>query len=224
MSDSEDAWDADDFEVPNLTLNLQKAKIDKFADEDVEDEPIVEPKATAKKSIGKKKLEIKSTVDYDHGEALDDPVAEKLRRQKLIEEADLRAARELFGDEEIILDEFEPKSKSEYEKLGSAIAYKYLVSRAESGFYTAGLKALLRVAMRDLSSGEVKDIETAVVATRTEKVKKEKAEAEEKKRLDAASKKGKSKFLNTGGTKGGDSGLDDFKYAVDSPDDDYDFM
>lgn len=170
-----------------------------------------------------KKAAIKTAVEYED-DALDDPVAEKARRQRLVEEADLKAARELFGgDAEVQLDAFEPKSKSEFEKFGSAIAYKYLSSRSESGFYAAGLKALLRVAMRDMTAAEAKDVETQVVAARTEKVKKEKAEAEQAKKLAAGSKKGKGKFLNAG-SKGGDSGLDDYKYDVASPDDDYDFM
>jgi translation initiation factor 3 subunit J len=230
MSDSDDAWDADDFEVPDLTAGVRAVSVsdDRFADEDKEDEvakaAAVKAAAVAKpKTAGKKKLEIKSAVDYDEGEALDDPVAEKLRRQKLVEEADLRAAKELFGNEDVKLDEFEPKSKSEFEKLGSALAYKYLVGRSESGFYTSGLKALLRVALRDLSAADVKEVETAIVATRTEKVKREKADAEVAKKAAAGSKKGKGKFLNAGG-KGGDNGLDDFKYAIDSPDDGYDFM
>ena len=228
MSDSDGAWDDDDFEVPDLTANkgadVPNAVDDKFADEDAEEE---KPAVVAKKkpaAVAKKKMEIKTSVDYDDG-ALDDPIAEKLRRQKLVEEADLRAAKELFGggDEDIALDGFEPKSKSEYEKLGSAISYKYLTSRSESAFYTAGLKALLRVALRDLCAADVKDVEQAIVTIRSDKVKKEKAEAEAAKKAAAGSKKGKGKFLNAG-SKGGDSGLDDFKYDLESVDDAYDFM
>lgn len=227
MSDSDGAWDDDDFEVPDLTANkgADAANVvdDKFADEDAEEEKPVVVK-TKKPAVAKKKMEIKTSVDYDDG-ALDDPIAEKLRRQKLVEEADLRAAKELFGggDEDIALDGFEPKSKSEYEKLGSAISYKYLTSRSESAFYTAGLKALLRVALRDLCAADVKDVEQAIVTIRSDKVKKEKAEAEAAKKAAAGSKKGKGKFLNAGG-KGGDSGLDDFKYDLESVDDAYDFM
>ena len=241
MSDSDGGWDDDDFEVPDLAqmkLNASananaNAIEDKFADEDVETaaeraarEAAVKAAADAKartELAKKKKMAIKTSVEYDDGAILDDPVAEKARRQKLVEEADLRAAKELFGNDDVQLDAFEPKSKSEFEKLGSAIAYKYLTSRSESGFYTAGVKALLRVALRDLTAAEVKEVEQHVVSVRTDKVKKEKADAEAAKKAAAGSKKGKGKFLNAGG-KGGDSGLDDFKYDVASPDDDYDFM
>ena len=241
MSDSDGGWDDDDFEVPDLAqmkLNASananaNAIEDKFADEDVETaaeraarEAAVKAAADAKartELAKKKKMAIKTSVEYDDGAILDDPVAEKARRQKLVEEADLRAAKELFGNDDVQLDAFEPKSKSEFEKLGSAIAYKYLTSRSESGFYTAGVKALLRVALRDLTAAEVKEVEQHVVSVRTDKVKKEKADAEAAKMAAAGSKKGKGKFLNAGG-KGGDSGLDDFKYDVASPDDDYDFM
>lgn len=180
--------------------------------------------SSSKSGRGNAKTSKEDDVEAREGEdELADPVAEKARRQRLVEEEDLRAARELFGSDDVKLDEFDPKSKVEYEKLGSAIAYKYLVGRSESGFYTCGLKALLRVAMRDLSAADVKEVENAIVLTRTEKVKREKADAETKKKAEAGSKKGKGKFLNAGG-KGGDNGLDDFKYAVNSPDDGYDFM
>jgi translation initiation factor 3 subunit J len=234
MSDDDGGWDDDDYEVPDLTTLVVKTATadDKFADEDAETAEEIaarEAKAradgavrAAQRAREKAKAAVKTSVAYDD-DALDDPVAEKARRQRLVEEADLRAAKELFGDAEVKLDEFEPKSKGEFEKFGSAIAYKYLTSRSESGFYTAGLKALLRVAMRDLTAAEAKDVETQVVTTRTEKVKKEKADAEAAKKLASGSKKGKGKFLNAG-SKGGDSGLDDYKYDVASPDDDYDFM
>lgn len=73
---------------------------------------------------------------------------------------DLRAACEFFGDAEVKLDEFELKSKGEFEKFGSVIVYKYLMLRSESGFYIVGLKVLLRVVMRDLTAAEAKDVET----------------------------------------------------------------
>ena len=86
---------------------------------------------------------------------------------------------ELFGNDDVQLDAFEPKSKSEFEKFGSAIAYKYLTSGSESGFYTAGVKALLRVALRELTAAEVKEDGNNTSSVRTDKVK-EKADAEEK--------------------------------------------
>lgn len=72
-------------------------------------------------------------------------------------------------------------------------------------------------------------MEAAIVAVRNDRVKSEKAEAAAaaKAATTAATatkggKKGK-KFLNQG-TKGGDSGLEDYKYSNYSVDDEYDFM
>ena len=206
MSDSDGGWDDDDFEVPDLAqmkLNASananaNAIEDKFADEDVETaaerarEAAVKAAADAKartELAKKKKMAIKTSVEYDDGAILDDPVAEKARRQKLVEEADLRAAKESSENDDVQLDAFEPKSKSEFEKLGSAIAYKYLTSRSESPFYTAGVKALLRVALRDLTAAEVKEVEQHVVSVRTDKVKKE-TDAEAAKKAAAGSKNG----------------------------------
>ena len=60
-------------------------------------------------------------------ETLADPVAEKLRRQKLVEAADLAAAKELFGTdgEEIDLTTYAPKSEKEFAKYGNLVATKY---------------------------------------------------------------------------------------------------
>ncbi|OUS43285.1 translation initiation factor eIF3, p35 subunit [Ostreococcus tauri] len=236
MSDDDGGWDDDDFEVPDvtkLTLARDAPVRDKFADEDAE---TAEERAArehrereiaalrAKTTAAKKVKEIKSAVSYeDDDDALRDPAAEKARRQRLVEEADLRAARELFGGGDVELETFEPKGKGDFEKLGSAVAHKYL-SRHEGGaHYVHAIKALLRVATRELTAADVKEVEVAVVAARTDKVKKEKAEAEAAKKAAANSKKGK--FLNAGGGKtGAGGGLDDFKYAVDSVDDEYDFM
>lgn len=235
MSDDDGGWDDDDFEVPDVTkvtLARDASVGDAFADEDAE---TAEERAgrerrereiaalRAKTTAAKKVKEIKSAVSYEDDDALSDPAGEKARRQRLVEEADLRAARELFGGGDVELETFEPKGKGDFEKLGSAVAHKYL-SRHEGGaHYVHAIKALLRVATRELTAADVKEVEVAVVAARTDKVKKEKAEAEAAKKAAANSKKGK--FLNAGGGKtGAGGGLDDFKYAVDSVDDEYDFM
>ena len=76
---------------------------DKFADEDAETAEEVaarEAKAradgpgqrAAQRAREKAKAAVKTRVAYDD-DALDDPVAEKARRQRLVEEADLRAAK-----------------------------------------------------------------------------------------------------------------------------------
>ena len=147
---------------------------------------------------------------------LDDPIAEKLRQQRLVEEADYEATMELFG-KKIDLDTFVPKSTGDFEDLGKAVAAKYLVphQKGNQAQYKAGLKALLHAALRPLSAAETKDVETLVAGVRADKLKEEKAAAGGKKTLKKAT-------LNVGRS-GGSAGLDDFVYD-DPLDDDFDFM
>ena len=127
--------DDDDFEVPDLAADAEKklsVKDDRFADEDVEEEEEEQPKKpAAKKPVAKKKV-----VEYVD-ETLDDPVAEKARRQKLVEAADLEAAKELFGDDgsEVDLTTYNPKSEKEFIKFGNLVATKYLTPLKDSAFY-----------------------------------------------------------------------------------------
>lgn len=192
-----------------------KATDDRFADEDEEEDvkAFDVPKPQPKK---------KETNRFAHKDgnrkpqqALDDPVAEKLRQIRIQEEGDLAAAKEMFGDlAEKDLSGMIPKSKSDFEEFGRVLAAKYLVDKAGSSHYTNCLKALLRIAFDDLSSTDIKEVETSVVAQRNEKLKEEKAAQGKGK------KSQKKKQLNVSAA----AGLDDAKLYDDDIDDDYDFM
>jgi translation initiation factor 3 subunit J len=149
-------------------------------------------------------------------EPLDDPIAEKLRQQRLVEEADYAATMELFGNSRD-LDGFIPKTSGEFEELGKLVAIKHLMphSGAKASLYKGALKSLLHAALHDMSAGDVKDLETCVAGIRSEKLKAEKNTSMGKKQLKKAT-------LNVGKS-GGSAGLDD--YVFDDPlEDDYDFM
>ena len=105
MSDLD--WDDEEFE-PSAVVQ-EKAQWDDEEEEEEEEVPVVAKPNTKKPT---KKAEVKAAyVD----ETLADPIAEKLRQQKLVEEADLKAAIELFGSEEDFkdfnLETFEPKTR-----------------------------------------------------------------------------------------------------------------
>lgn len=99
MSDSEDDWDIDVDAA--LEEKNQKAKEEEMTIDDIEEEKRKKAEAEAaaapkvKKVVKKKEDEEEKDVAYDV--ALQDPVAEKLRRQKLVEEADARMAADLFS-------------------------------------------------------------------------------------------------------------------------------
>lgn len=148
---------------------------------------------------------------------LDDPIAEKLRQQRLVEEADYAATMELFGNSRE-LDGFIPKTNKEFEELGKLVAAKYLITHASAKGYKSAIKALLSAALHDMSAADVKDLETCVAGIRSDRLKAEKSvSAMGKKQIKKAS-------LNTGmKTKGTSAGLDDIVYD-DDLDDDFDFM
>ena len=172
---------------------------------------------------------VKKTVAEYVDDTLDDPAAEAARRQKLVEDSDLEAAKELFGTDgrEIDLSTFNPKSEKEFAKFGKLLATKFLTPVNKSVFFKEAVKSFSMVAVKQMSASEVKEVEATLVAIRNEKVKLEKAEslATAKAATLATQKsgKGKKKFLNKG-TKGGDSGLDDYKYDTYDVEDELDFM
>lgn len=182
-----------------------------------------------KKPAVKKPAVVKKTVAEYVDETLDDPVAEKARRQKLVEQADLEAAKELFGTDgaEVDLSTYNPKSEKEFTKFGRLVATKFMTPVTQSAFYKEAVKSFNTHAVKNMTAAEVKEVEATLVAIRNEKVKAEKAEslAAAKAATLATQKsgKGKKKFLNQG-TKGGDSGLDDYKYETYDVEDELDFM
>jgi translation initiation factor 3 subunit J len=153
---------------------------------------------------------------------LDDPVAEKARRQRLVEEADLAAARELFGTALDLDGAKPPKGAAACEAWGRTVAAKYLVPHAANGQYVAMLKALVKAALDPLDAASAKEVEAGAAAVRSEKLKAEAAAKSAAARGGGGGAGAKKKTLNMGRS-GGAAGLDDFVYEA-AADDDYDFM
>lgn len=188
----------------------------KFAGEDEEDSapPAWEksvPKPQQKKEVPKKSYEDRGTAHQDEG-PLDDPIEEKLRQQRLVEDADFRAAQELFGGQD--LDKMQLKSAKDFEDFAATLVHKYVEAHSRSPHYKTLVKALFKATLKPLDVQQTKDIETTVAGIRADKVK-------EKTASDAAKKAaGKKKTLNVGRS-GGSAGLDDYKFdnALDVDDD-----
>lgn len=97
--------------------------------------------------------------------------------RRLVEDADLRAAQELFGGEDIDLESFAPKSAKDFEQLGRFVSIKFFNPHAKSAHYKLLLKALLKEALQSLEVQQVKDVETSIAGIRSDKLKEEKARA-----------------------------------------------
>ncbi|XP_060198518.1 uncharacterized protein LOC132627258 [Lycium barbarum] len=197
--------DWEDVPVPDLLKKVQPRS--KWDDEDAddndvkdswedEDEPALAPKPElpvekapkkpAAKSIEKKGKEVK----VDTMEVPLDPVAEKLRQQRLVEEADYRSTAELFsrkGGDDKILNNFIPKSKSDFLEYAELISHK-LRPYEKSYHYIGLLKNVMRLSMTVLKGQDAKDIASSVTAMANEKIKAEK-EANASKKKSGAKKK-----------------------------------
>ncbi|XP_074590635.1 uncharacterized protein LOC141846496 [Curcuma longa] len=198
----------EDFEpaAPGLVTNQPRTQWD---DEDVEDanvkeswededfEPVPKPEQAAKtmtskaavKSPGKKdKLPEAKTSDVAD-EVLADPVAEKLRQQRLVEESDYKSTAELFarkGDQKT-LDNFIPKSENDFLEYAELLSYK-ICPHEKSFHYIGLLKAILRLSMTSLKAADAKEVAATASAIANEKLKAEK-EANAGKKKQGAKKK-----------------------------------
>lgn len=219
-------WEEDE-QIPPLVLKEQPKN--KWDDEDVdendikeswedEDEPAPAPppkppaEKAPKKSVAKAAEKKGKTVEVEKQEQLD-PVAEKLRQQRLVEEADYKSTAELFAKKGDVktLDNFIPKSESDFLEYAELIAHK-LRPYEKSFHYIGLLKAVMRVSMTTLKAADAKEVASSVTAIANEKLKAEK-EANTKKKAGA-----KKKQLHV------DKPDDDIVVDGYTALDDYDFM
>ncbi|OVA01874.1 Eukaryotic translation initiation factor 3 subunit J [Macleaya cordata] len=174
--------------------------------------PAVHAEKSTKKSVEKPTTKKGKNVEVATEEVLD-PVAEKLRQQRLVEEADYKSTTELFarkGDEKS-LDTFIPRTESDFLEYAELISHK--LRPFEKSFHYIGLlKTVMRLSMTSLKAAEVKEIGSSIMTIANEKLKAEK-EANAGKKKTAA----KKKQLHV------DKVDDDVAVAYDALDD-YDFM
>ncbi|CAL5364970.1 unnamed protein product [Camellia sinensis] len=147
-----------------------------------------------------------------------DPAAEKLRQERgdhwLVEEADFKSTRDLFGsrDDGKTLDNFIPKSESDFLEYAELISHK-LRPYEKSFHYIGLLKDVMRLSMTALKAADAKEVASSVTAIANEKIKAEKEANAGKKKTGA-----KKKQLHVD--------KPDDEAVVDAYDayDDYDFM
>ncbi|KAK4751916.1 hypothetical protein SAY87_020714 [Trapa incisa] len=221
----------EDWENEQLSpLHSNKQPKSSWDDEDVdegdikeswedEDEPAAAPAppppaAKAPKKTAAKAADTKGKAVLVTKEEPLDPVAEKLRQQRLVEEADYRSTAELFvrKDDEKSLDNFIPKSESDFLEYAELISYK-LRPFEKSYHYIGLLKAVMRLSMTSLKAADAKDVASSVTAIANEKIKVEKEANAGKKKTGA-----KKKQLHL------DKPDDDMVVNAYDGMDDYDFM
>ncbi|KAJ8549636.1 hypothetical protein K7X08_033343 [Anisodus acutangulus] len=191
--------DWEDVPVPDLLKKDQP--VSKWDDEDVDDndvkeswedeeEPTPAPKPeppaekAPKKSAAKASEKKGKEVEVHTKEEPLDPVAEKLRQQRLVEEADYKSTAELFakkGGDDKTLDNFIPKSESDFLEYAELISHK-LRPYEKSYYYSGLLKAVMRLSLTAMKGADAKEIGSSITAFANEKIKAEKeANASKKK-------------------------------------------
>lgn len=201
-------WDDEDADEDNIK--------ESWEDEEPTPVPVSEPPAETppKKTEAKANDKKKKTVEVVKEEPLD-PVAEKLRQQRLVEEADYKNTAELFGKtggDDKSLDIFIPKSESDFLEYAELISHK-LRPYEKSFHYIGLLKAVIRLSMTSLKASDAKEVASSVTAIANEKLKAEKEANAGKKKTGA---KKKQLIVDKADDDASVSNLDSY--------DDYDFM
>ncbi|KAK1367230.1 Eukaryotic translation initiation factor 3 subunit J [Heracleum sosnowskyi] len=153
--------------------------------------PVSDPPAEKppKKTVAKVNDKKGKTAEVVKEEPLD-PVAEKLRQQRLVEEADYKNTAELFGKkggDDKSLDIFIPKSENDFLEYAELISLK-LRPYEKSFHYIGLLKSVIRMSMTSLKASDAKEVASSVTAIANEKLKAEK-EANAGKKKTGAKKK-----------------------------------
>ncbi|CAK1553078.1 unnamed protein product [Leptosia nina] len=199
------SWDADNFE-PKLPTTLAASKWEgededdnvKESWEDEEEEKkdeekkeVAPPPTKPKKKIQDKIAE-KERLEREKAERLaaekeeeltpEQKLAEKLRRQKLQEESDLRLAMETFGVSETgggKLDSFHPTNKEEFAEFADLLCKKINYYKSKDEF-PAFVDELVKNIVVNMPSVEIKRIKLTVDNLYIEKQKAEKNEKSKK--------------------------------------------
>ncbi|GJP48613.1 hypothetical protein CLOM_g7904 [Closterium sp. NIES-68] len=215
-----DDWDAEDFEPPPVVVAKEPVKSSWEDEEEEEEAPPPSTTTAAAKPKGEKKKKKaeekgKEKVEEVDDEVLSDPLAEKLRQQRLVEESDFKATKELFGkkkEAERSLDDFLPKSEADFNEFADLIAAR-ITPHSKSFHYVALIKNILRKVEAPLVGKDAKEVSAAAAVIANEKLKAEK-EAEKGKKKGA-----KKQQLTVDRPED-----DEYKGSYGGPDDEYDFM
>ncbi|XP_010450500.1 PREDICTED: eukaryotic translation initiation factor 3 subunit J-A-like [Camelina sativa] len=193
-----DDWEAEDFQPLPAKVELKSNWDDEDVDEnDIKDSweeedvtappPVVKPapekapKKAGAKAVEKKVKTVEASKESSREEPLD-PIAEKLRMQRLVEEADYQSTAELFGVKTVekSADMLIPKSESDFVEYAELISQK-LVPFEKSFHYIGLLKTVMRLSLVNMKAADVKDVASSITAIANEKLKAEKEAAGKKK-------------------------------------------
>ncbi|XP_022662819.1 eukaryotic translation initiation factor 3 subunit J-like isoform X2 [Varroa jacobsoni] len=163
--DVKDNWDDEDEEVEKLQIGVpapQPRKRKTF-------QQIVAEKEEKQRREAEERRRRKAEEEKNAGP--EEQNAEKLRRQKLQEEADLRAAMETFGiSTQGTIDSITPVEREDYENLRKLLVAK-LTPNEKSPLYIPFLDDLLRDLTANLEADDIKKLSSSLNTLANEKIK-----------------------------------------------------
>jgi len=213
-------WDdsSDEENEPEVVFNKKKPATSwEDDDESSEDEapkvvapkPKNENKKVVSKARSKKDVIRGGNASAAADEPALDPVEEKLRRQKMVEDGDLAVTMDLFGaapEDDTPGSITNPKTKIEFEAFAEILGKK-LKEHSASAHYQHCVKEMLRHALEGCDSQTIKGVGTFCNTKSAEVAKAEKAEAQKGKKQNKKKQLQTSKaddFMDAGLGHGGD--------------------
>jgi len=234
MSDN-DAWDADDYEPPAAGQSKAKAN-DKWDGEDEEDDvkdawdadseeekSKAEEKPAAPKAASSKKKKLRDKIalkeaamqddEDDSHKSPEEKLAEKLRLQKMEENAQFALTRDMLGLKTGSIDSMVPETKEDFENFAKAISEKIRIF-SNSDHYNDLLEMVTKDLALEMTVPTLKKVKIHVEGLHSTRLKEEKANKNKKvKGSKGASLKNdldKDLFGGGGGVGDYDDGMDDF--------------
>nr|XP_020667857.1 eukaryotic translation initiation factor 3 subunit J isoform X2 [Pogona vitticeps] len=184
MATEADSWDVDTFEAADplagrLAPTPAVVAADRWAGEDEEED--VKDNWDDEEEEEEKETELE--VSEESKELTqEEQLADKLRLQKLQEEADLELAKETFGVNNTCgIDALNPSSKEDFTEFGKLLKEK--ITQYEKSLYYAGfLETLVRDVCISLEIDDLKKITNSLTVLCSEKQKQEKQNKAKKKK------------------------------------------
>ena len=223
MSDWEDAadeWEAEGFQPPALGAAAAAAPAQgAFDDEDADDDSDVRAAQAAAAAAAPKVKKNKEKAEAKKKEEEEiDALVEKLRANAQITDKDMKALEDQLGT--AVLADMAPATAPDFDAFGKILAYRHVRPHVTSPYFLALVKGIVKLALADAPSADIKAVETAVVAQRNARLKQEKAARTTSSDAFDSGKKSKKKLKDMGD-------IDDFlgtNNKFNDVDEDVDFM
>lgn len=164
--DVKENWDDEDEDNSQASSN---------ADNNAQSSQPEGPKVAAKKKKGKALREklMEKELAQQKPRTAEELLADKLERQRLQEESDLKLAKDAFGVESAdtsVLASIHLSGRADFEAFQKALSSK-LTSYSRSPFYVSFLEELFREIATDLEADDIKKLDTVLTTIFNEKIK-----------------------------------------------------